>query len=694
MDLVEHQMCIYMEPRELSESMNNLDKDVNLNSDPVAEVQHEDAIVKENKEIVSPDANDGVEQSTVADEPEVSTNESAIEDSVVKDEQKAETNEAQEELGDEKNEEVETSVDSIVENPSPVEDAQTKDLNLSNLSKDEIVARLEELLAQPIETIKDIVLGLKAAFFAIRKDEIAKEKAAFLEAGNDEAAFEPAEDSIEMRVKDILNDIKDKRAEFNAAQQAEKLQNLEKKRDIIKQIAEITSDPDNINRQYNKVQQLQQEFKSIGAVPPTDDTDVWKSYQQTVEKFYDLLKINKELRDYDFKKNLEIKQQLCADAEALDDENDIVVAFKKLQDLHNNWRETGPVAKELREDLWARFKNASAVINKKYQAFFEERKAHEKEAADAKISLCEQIEAILAGEFKNHAAWDDATKKIIELQQKWKEAGFAARKLNNDLFARFRKSCDEFFANKVAYYKNVKETMSANLAKKIELCEKAESLKDSTDWKSTSDAMVALQKEWKTVGPVNKRQSDAVWKRFITACDYFFEQRKQKNVNIHAVEHENLKAKKAVIAQIKAIVEGDENDESANAIRELMAKWQEIGHVPFREKDKIYKEYREAVDAAYDKFDMKGSKAHLANYESNLNNLGDNDKVYHERERLVRSYEQKCNELKTYENNMGFFNAQSKTGNSIVKELERKIARLKEDIAMLEQKIKIVDDKI
>lgn len=694
MNLVEHQMCIYMEPRELSESMNNIDKDVNLNSDPVAEVQHEDAIVKENKEIVSPDANDGVEQSTVADEPEVSTNESAIEDSVVKDEQKVETNEAQEELGDEKNEEVETSVDFTVENPSPVEDAQPKDFNLSNLSKDEIVARLEELLAQPIETIKDIVLGLKAAFFAIRKDEIAKEKAAFLEAGNDEAAFEPAEDSIEMRVKDILNDIKDKRAEFNAAQQAEKLQNLEKKRDIIKQIAEITSDPDNINRQYNKVQQLQQEFKSIGAVPPTDDTDVWKSYQQTVEKFYDLLKINKELRDYDFKKNLEIKQQLCADAEALDDENDIVVAFKKLQDLHNNWRETGPVAKELREDLWARFKNASAVINKKYQAFFEERKAHEKEAADAKISLCEQIEALLAGEFKNHAAWDDATKKIIELQQKWKEAGFAARKLNNDLFARFRKSCDEFFANKVAYYKNVKETMSDNLAKKIELCEKAEALKDSTDWKSTSDAMVALQKEWKTIGPVNKRQSDAVWKRFITACDYFFEQRKQKNVNIHAVEHENLKAKKAVIAQIKAIVEGDENDESASAVRELMAKWQEIGHVPFREKDKIYKEYREAVDAAYDKFDMKGSKAHLANYESNLNNLGDNDKVYHERERLVRSYEQKCNELKTYENNMGFFNAQSKTGNSIVKELERKIARLKEDIAMLEQKIKIVDDKI
>ena len=562
------------------------------------------------------------------------------------------------------------------------------------LSKEELLQKLEGLMEQPVESIKDDVMAIKAAFYAVRKEEISKEKSAFIEAGNPESAFVPSEDEIEIKVKDILATIKDKRAEFNAAQETERLQNLEKKRDIIRQISEITADPDNINRQFNKVQQLQQEFKAIGAVPPTEDTGLWKSYQMTVEKFYDLLKINKELRDYDFKKNLEIKQQLCNDAESLDEESDIVMAFKKLQELHNTWRETGPVAKELREDIWARFKDASAVINKKYQSYFEARKANEKEAAETKTSLCEQIEEIIAGEFKNHAAWDEATKKIIDLQQQWKQAGFANRKLNNDLFARFRKSCDEFFAAKIAYYKNVKETMSANLAKKLELCEKAEALKDSTDWKATSDAMVALQKEWKTVGPVNKRQSDAVWKRFITACDYFFEQRKQKNVNVHAVEHENLKAKKAIIAQLKSLVEGEETEDSAKTTRELMSKWQEIGHVPFREKDKIYKEYREVVDAAFEKFDMKGSRAHLANFESNLNSMNDNDKVYHERERLVRSYEQKCNELKTYENNMGFFNAQSKTGNSIVKELERKISRLKEDIAMLEQKIKLVDDKI
>lgn len=626
-----------MESRELSESMNNLEKDLNLTNEPVAETA---GIV------------------------DVNENENISETNEVVEQQEAEI-------------------------PAKQETAQ-----YASMSKTELVAKLEELLQQPVNTVKDEVPVIKAAFYAIRKEEIAQEKADFLEKGNEEAAFAAHEDAEENRFKEILAELKEKRAEYNAALEAEKMQNLEKKRAIIQQINDITSDPDNINRQYNNVQQLQQEFKAVGAVPATDDTDVWKSYQQAVEKFYDLLKINKELRDYDFKKNLEIKQQLCLEAEALDEESDIIVAFRKLQELHNSWRETGPVAKELREELWARFKNASAVVNKKYQSFFEERKAREQEAAEKKTALCEELESIMGGEFNTNAAWDEATKKIIELQQQWKQAGFAARKLNNELFARFRKMCDEFFANKLSYYKNIRETMSANLAKKLELCEKAEALKDSTDWKATTDALVALQKEWKTVGPVNKRQSDQVWKRFITACDYFFEQRKQKSVNVHAVEHENLKAKKAIIAQLKELLEAEEPEDAAKTVRELMAKWQEVGHVPFREKDKIYKEYREAIDMAYDKFDIKGSRAHLANFENNLNKLDDNDKMYHERERLVRAYEQKCSELKTYENNMGFFNAQSKTGNSIVKEMERKIARLKEDIAMLEQKIKMVDEKM
>ncbi|MBQ2163773.1 MAG: DUF349 domain-containing protein, partial [Muribaculaceae bacterium] len=420
----------------------------------------------------------------------------------------------------------------------------------------------------------------------------------------------------------------------------------------------------------------------------------WKSYQQAIENFYDLLKINKELRDYDFKKNLEIKQQLCEEAEALDEENDVIAAFKKLQALHDKWRETGPVAKDIREQLWARFKNASSVINKKHQAFFEERKTSEKENADAKTALCEAIEKIETDGLKTYAAWDEVTKQIIGLQEEWKKLGFASRKVNSALFSRFRKSCDDFFAKKAAFFKSMKEELASNLAKKTELCEKAEALKDSTDWKSTTDALIALQKEWKTIGPVVKKHSDAVWKRFITACDYFFEEKKKQTSSQRSIEHDNLKAKKEIIAEVNKILESEENvEEAPQMIRDLMAKWQTIGHVPYKEKDKIYAAYKEAIDKAFEKFDMKAIRARLTNFENTMSQSG-SDKVYHERERLVRAFEQKCNELKTYENNMGFFTARSQSGNTIVKEMERKIAALKDDIALLEQKIKIIDEKL
>ncbi|MBR5103015.1 MAG: DUF349 domain-containing protein, partial [Muribaculaceae bacterium] len=417
-------------------------------------------------------------------------------------------------------------------------------------------------------------------------------------------------------------------------------------------------------------------------------------FQLSIEKFYDVLKMNKDLRDLDFKKNLEIKQQLCADAEALDEQEDVVVAFKKLQELHDRWRETGPVAKEIREELWARFKNASSVINKKHQSFFEGQKAKEKENAEAKTALCEQIEAMSTEGLNTYAAWDEATKQIIDLQEQWKKLGFASRKLNNELFARFRKSCDEFFAQKAAFFKDMKEGMAANLAKKIELCEKAEAMKDSTEWKKTTDAYVELQKEWKTIGPVVKKHSDAVWKRFIAACDYFFEQKKKQTTSIHTVEHENLKAKKAVIAELKTLLAAEEEDpDAATKVRELMANWQSIGHVPYKEKDKIYADYKELIDKAYDRYDMKAARAQLANFETTISQSS-SDKVFHERERLVRTYEQKCAELKTYENNLGFFSARSKAGNSLVKEMEKKMVKIKEDIALLEQKIKVIDEKI
>ena len=567
-------------------------------------------------------------------------------------------------------------------------------VDYSSLTKSQLVDALVALLDEPVDTVRDAVAQIKMAFYSIRKTEIEAEKAEFLAKGNEEAAFAVRDDAEEARLKDVLNQLKEKRAEYNNAQEALRQQNLERKRAIIEEIKAIAVDPDSVNKQYNKVQQLQQEFKTIGEVPATESTDLWKEYQQATESFYDLLKINKELRDYDFKKNLEIKQQLCAEAEALGGKDDVVTAFRRLQELHNQWRETGPVAKELREDLWNKFKEASSVINKKYQSFFEDRKSKEKENETAKIAICEKIEAMDWSALKTYSAWDDETKKVIELQEEWKKLGFAARKVNADLFARFRKSCDEFFAKKAEFFKTMKEELSVNLQKKIALCEKAEALKDSTDWKKTSDVLVALQKEWKTIGAVSKKQSDAVWKRFITACDAFFEAKNKQTTNVRKVEHDNLKAKKEIIAGINAVLGDEAETEGGKKVRELMKKWQEVGHVPFKEKDKIYAEYKEAIDKAFDKFDMKEVKATLNNYENSISQLTDKDKIYREREFLVRSYEQKRNELKTFENNMGFFSATSKNGNSMLKEMERRIQKIKDDLALIEKKINLIDSKI
>ena len=629
-----------MESREMSQSNNELEKDVTLNSESVQQDQ-----VTELSE----------------QKPEVAA---AVTEEVV---------------------------NQVSETQKVSEESLT---NYAAMDKKQLVEVLQNLAQQPVNEVKEDVVRVRVAFAAIRKEELAKEKEAFIAKGNEEAAFAPAADELEEQFKSLYAEIKEKRAAYNAAQDALKAENLAKKREIISKINEIAEDADNVNRQYSTVQQLQQDFKAIGEVPSENDTEVWKSYQVAVERFYDLLKMNKELRDYDFKKNLEQKQALCAEAEALDEEADIVDAFKKLQQLHTSWREIGPVSKEIREELWTRFKNASAVINKKYQSFFEERKANEKKNAEGKEALCVKIEAISTDNLKTYAAWDEATKAIIGLQEEWKKLGFASRKVYTELFARFRKSCDEFFAKKAEFFKRMKDELAANLAKKIELCEKAEALKDSTEWKKTTDALIALQKEWKTVGPVVKKHSDAVWKRFIAACDAFFEEKKKQNVNVHSVEHENLKQKKDIIAQINSILENKETEDAPNKVRELMKKWQEVGHVPYKEKDKVYAEYKAAIDKAFEQLDMKAKKARMANFANSINQMSDTGKVYHERERLVRAYEMKSQELKTYENNLGFFNAQSKSGNSLVKEMERKIANIKEEIAMLEQKIKLIDEKI
>lgn len=561
-------------------------------------------------------------------------------------------------------------------------------------SKEEVIAILESLADDEAADIpREEITRLKQQFYAFRKTEIEAEQAQFVSEGNEEGAFIPAPDPSEERFKEILNRVRDRKAAIAAAQEAERQQNFERKKALIEELNTISADTDNVNRAFPRVKEIQSEFKLIGEVPPTEATDQWKAYQGAVEQFYDQLKINKDLRDYDFRKNLELKTMLCEEAEKLDAEDDVILAFKRLQNLHDEWRQAGPVAKELREEIWTRFKDASAAVNKKYQAFFEERKARESENEAAKTALCERIEALDISALKSFAAWDEMTKNILAAQEEWKKTGFASRKINNELFARFRKACDNFFTAKGDYFRSVKEGLAANLAKKTALCEQAEALKDSTDWHKTAERLVALQKEWKTIGAVAKRHSDAVWHRFQQACDSFFENRKKALSSGRNEEQANLKAKRAIIEQLKALPTDAPRNEVMPKVKELQAQWQEIGHVPFRDKDKIYDEYRALCDTFYAR--ARDARGAMGRFEEVINDMSsDENKLYRERERIVRALEIKRNELKTYENNLGFLTSKSKSGDSMVREMERRIQRIKDDLAAIEEKVRLIDSKL
>lgn len=592
---------------------------------------------------------------------------------------------------------LESTEQTVVENSEQAE-AHVKEQAKTEVvgkSKEELVAALAALIEKPVDEIRDEVNAIKNQFYALRKAEQEVELAEFVDKGNEPAAFAAKPDAEEEKLKDLLNEYKEKKAAQLAAIEAERVANLERKRAILVELSEIAKDVDNVNKFYAKFQQLQQTFKEVGSVPAADDKALWKEFQTVTEQFYDSLKINKQLRDLDFKKNLESKENLCKEAEALADENDVIVAFKKLQELHDKWREIGPVVKELREDLWKRFKEASSAVNKRHQAFFENRKEKEKENEVAKTAICEEAEAIVLAELTTYAKWNDATKQIIQMQERWKTLGFASKKVNNELFARFRKTCDEFFAAKAEFFKRMKDESAENLAKKHRLCERAEALKDSTDWKKTADELTAIQKEWKTIGPVPKKSGDAVWKRFIAACDYFFENKNKNTTNVHQEEHANLKAKKAIVEKIKTIDESLSKDEIKNLLKTLVADYQQIGHVPYKEKDKIYEEYRAALNEAYEKFDIKETRARFESFANSVESMSsDKNKLFKERDRLVRIYEAKKNELKTYENNLGFFNVSSKAGGSVLKEMERRIAKAKEDLISLEKKIDLIDEKL
>ena len=564
-------------------------------------------------------------------------------------------------------------------------------------SKKEIIERLQELLDKSVEEVREEIDWLKQNYYRLRKAEIEKQRAAFEKEVEEGQTFAPEEDELEEALKKLLNAYKEKRAQFVQLQERIKEENLERKTAILNEIKALTEDSDNINKHYNRFQELQQAFKEVTNIPQASVNDLWKTYQLYVERFYDMLKINKELRDYDFKKNLDLKTTICEAAEKLNEEEDILTAFRSLQQLHDEWRTIGPVAKELREDLWNRFKAASTVINKRHQQHFEGIKEKEKENEVQKTALCEALEAIRTDELKSFSAWDEKTKEVIDLQNKWKGIGFASRKANNQLFERFRKGCDEFFRQKAEHFKTIKEEMSRNLEKKKALCEKAESLKDSTDWKSTTDVLIAIQKEWKTIGPVPKKQSDAVWKRFIAACDYFFEQKGKQTSSQRKEEEENLARKKEIIAALNALDENTEDNEAVRQVREYMSRWNQTGHVPFKEKDKLYKEYQEALDKNFTRLNMNENRNRLQSFSSSVRQMsgeGSQNRLYREREKLMRMYEQTKNELQTYENNMGFLTFSSKSGEGLLKEMERKMQKLREEMELISRKIDVIDESL
>ena len=490
--------------------------------------------------------------------------------------------------------------------------------------------------------------------------------------------------------------IRDKRSALTAELEKQKEMNLQIKLSIIEELKDLVESPEDANKSYTEFKKLQQQWNEIKLVPQAKVNELWKNYQLYVEKFYDLLKLNNEFREYDFKKNLEIKNRLCEAAEKLADEPDVVSAFHQLQKLHQEFRDTGPVTKELRDEIWARFKAASTTVNRFHQQHFETLKEAEQFNLDQKTVICEIIEAIDYSELVNFSSWESKTQEIIALQKKWKSIGFAPQKMNVKIFERFRKSCDEFFRKKGEFFKSLKEGMNENLEKKRELCEKVEALKDSTDWKTTSNELIKLQKEWKTIGPVAKKYSDSIWKRFISACDYFFEQKNKATSFQRSIEQVNLEKKKELIEKLAGINEEMETEEATQLVRELMKEWNSIGHVPFKEKDKVYKQYHNQVDKLFERFNINASNQKLNHFKSSINSIheGSPQALYREREKLVRAFDNMKNELQTYENNLGFLTASSKKGNSLLTEINRKVEKLKADIELVKEKIKVIDNSI
>lgn len=561
-------------------------------------------------------------------------------------------------------------------------------------TKQEVLERVKEIAHSSENPNKEELDLLKTTFYKIHLAERDAQMKEYLAKGGDPEKYILLPDDIEEAFKAEMQLIKEKRAKIFLAQEEEKQDNLRKKEEIIEKIKAMTTSPEEANKSYQDFKALQQEWKEIKNIPADKANEVWKNYQLYVEQFYDMLKLNSEAREYDFKKNLEAKTQLCEAAEKLNEEEDVISAFHQLQDLHQQYREIGPVAKELREQIWERFKAASTVINKKHQQHFEDLRAKEEENLAKKTSLCEKVEAANQGEYKTAKDWEKVTQEIIEIQKEWRTIGFAPQKMNVKIFERFRIANDKFFNKKAEFFKGLKDTYSANLEKKQQLVNKAKELADSTDWKKTGDKFIALQKEWKKVGTVPHKQGELLWKEFLDTCNKFFEARNKQNAGSRSEEHANLDKKRNIIAQLKELVIAEISDNDfQKKLKNLAKQYSAIGHVPFKEKDKVYKEYHEAIDAAYKKLHATNAKRHFDNFKNNLKNVAKEggNALGNERGKLLRRYDQLRIEITTYENNLGFFNTASKKGNSLVEEMNRKIEKLKADLEMVKQKIKAID---
>lgn len=559
-------------------------------------------------------------------------------------------------------------------------------------TKQEVVERLKEIAASDEAPVKDEIDLLKTVFYKLHIAEREARLKEYIDGGGNPETYQVVPDQDEETFKAQMAVIREKRAQIMQQQEAEKQANLEKKLEIIEKIKAMATSPDEAGKSYNEFKELQQQWKDIKNVPADKAKELWRNYQLYVEQFYDLLKLNSEAREYDFKKNLEMKTKLCEAAEKLADEEDVISAFHQLQELHQQYREIGPVAKELREEVWARFKAASTVINKRHQQHFEDLRAKEEENLARKTALCEKVEELGKAENKGAADWEKRSKEIIDIQNEWKTIGFAPQKMNVKIFERFRAACDDFFGRKAEYFKALKVTFSENIEKKKALVEKAQALADSTDWKATSDKLIALQKEWKTVGMVPKKLGDQLWQEFLGACNKFFEARNAAGAGQRNEEHANLEKKKGIIEQLKALAE-NAAEATKEKVQALTEEYNKVGHVPYKEKDKLYEAYHEVLDRIYKELNISTKRRRLNDFKANIKNVAKRgeEALDNERGRLARRFEQLKQEIQTYENNLGFLNVSSKKGNSLIEEMKRKVQRLRDELEETRQKIKAVD---